>query len=179
MRLDPDWAEAFPVVEGPEARVLILGSMPGVASLRAGRYYNHPRNQFWRLLGDLLGCDLVTLDYPQRLERLSAAGIALWDVLYACRRRGSLDADIAADSMIVNDFAPLFARHPELATVCCNGGAALRLFRQRVLPGLTRELTVIRLPSSSPAHAAMDYPSKLVLWRAAMAAIRQSWISPG
>jgi hypoxanthine-DNA glycosylase len=175
VRTSPDWAESFPVVESPAARVLILGSMPGMASLRASRYYSHPRNQFWPLLGDLLGCDLVALDYPERLERLHAAGIALWDVLRACNRRGSLDADIAADSMIVNDFAPFFARHPNLASVCCNGATAERLFRQRVLPGLGgRAWNLIRLPSSSPAHAALDYPAKLAIWRAALAPLLDS-----
>jgi len=161
------WAQGFPPIENPSARVLILGSMPGIASLRAGQYYAHPRNQFWPILGELLGRDVTALTYPERVRCLNDAGIALWDVLQSCQRPGSLDADIAPASIIANDFTAFFQRHPAITHVFFNGVAAERHFNARVrqrepLPQLHTQ----RLPSTSPAHAALDFPAKLAAWRA-------------
>jgi len=164
------WAMGFPPIENPNARVLILGSMPGIASLRAGQYYAHPRNQFWPIMGALLGHNLAELAYPERVQCLIDAGIALWDVLQSCQRPGSLDADIAPASIIANDFATFFARHPAITHVYFNGTAAERHFNQRVRPLLqTRPLHYLRLPSTSPAHAALNYPAKLDAWRVLLA----------
>jgi hypoxanthine-DNA glycosylase len=164
------WAQGFPPIENPRARVLILGSMPGVASLRAGQYYAHPRNQFWPIMGALLGRDLAALAYPERVRCLIDAGIALWDVLHACQRPGSLDADIAPASIVANDFTAFFARHPAISHVYFNGAAAERHFNQRVRPLLqTRPMHFLRLPSTSPAHAALNYPAKLAAWRVLLA----------
>ncbi len=161
------WAEGFPPIENPRARVLILGSMPGIASLRAGQYYAHPRNLFWPIMGALLGRNLTGLAYPERVQCLRDAGVALWDVLHACQRPGSLDADIAPDSIVANDFAQFFARHPRLSHVFFNGGAAERHFNARVRPQLVLpQLHSQRLPSTSPAHAALTFPEKLAAWRA-------------
>lgn len=164
--LDAHWAQGFPPIENPCARVLILGSMPGIASLRAGQYYAHPRNQFWPILGAILGRDLVALSYPERVQCLIDADIALWDVLQSCQRPGSLDADIAPDSIVANDFALFFSQHPALRHIFFNGCAAEQHFNARVrrvleLPGLN----VQRLPSTSPAHAALDFLAKLTAWR--------------
>lgn len=158
---------SFPPSASAHARVLILGSMPGAASLAASHYYAHPRNQFWRILSELLHCDLVAQRYPQRLQTLNNSGIALWDVLQSCCRPGSLDADIAADSIRANDFCDFFRRHPQIDHVFFNGAAAERYFKQhvqqqQVLPPLQYR----RLPSTSPAHAALDFTGKLVAWRA-------------
>jgi hypoxanthine-DNA glycosylase len=92
---------------GSHARALILGSMPGAASLRAAQYYAHPRNQFWPIMGELVGAD-PALPYEQRLDRLTSAGIALWDVFARCEREGSLDAHIRDDTAVANDFAEFF-----------------------------------------------------------------------
>lgn len=155
---------SFPPVAAPDARRLILGSMPGEASLSAGQYYAHPRNAFWRIMGDLLGAG-PALPYPARLARLTAAGIALWDVVADCERRGSLDAAIVRESVQANNFRHFFAEHPGIEQIFFNGTAAENLFRRHVLPrldGVSRELH--RLPSTSPAHAARGYAEKLAAW---------------
>src|SRR5574343_772220 len=107
---------SFPPVAAPDARRLILGSMPGEASLSAGQYYAHPRNAFWRIMGDLLGAG-PALPYPARLARLTAAGIALWDVVADCERRGSLDAAIVRESVQANNFRHFFAEHPGIEQI--------------------------------------------------------------
>jgi len=156
--------QGFPPVAAPGARLLILGSMPGKASLDAARYYAHPRNAFWRIMGDLLGAG-PEVAYPQRLEKLTAAGIALWDVMAACERKGSLDADIVGATIRPNDFPAFFAEHPAIAKVFFNGAAAEASFRRLVLPALgNRRLQLLRLPSTSPAHAASSYADKLAAW---------------
>lgn len=164
-------AEPAPVVHGfapladAGARVLILGSMPGAESLRAGQYYAHPRNAFWRIMGDLVGAG-PGLAYATRTRRLKSAGIALWDVLAACARKGSLDADIDPDSVITNELPAFFMRHPRITHVFFNGATAERCFRIHVQPALeSGALRLQRLPSTSPAHAAMDYRRKLQAWQ--------------
>jgi hypoxanthine-DNA glycosylase len=158
----------FPPVAARSARVLILGSMPGAASLAAQRYYAHPRNQFWAIVGSVTGAP-PELPYARRLAALRGSGIALWDVIASCRRRGSLDAAIDAASLVVNDFAGFFAQHPGIGSVLFNGATAATLFRRLVLPTLgTRGLELVRLPSTSPAHAGMSHDRKLAAWRGAL-----------
>ena len=155
---------SFPPVAAPDARLLILGSMPGEASLRAGQYYAHPRNAFWPIMGDLLGFS-PDLPYADRLQCLTAAGIALWDVIAGCERSGSLDADIVRTSVRANDFAGFLAAHPSIERVCFNGAAAETNFRRHVLPHATaNHCRLLRLPSTSPAHAARGYAEKLAAW---------------
>jgi len=161
----PAAVRSFAPLADPSARVLVLGSMPGSESLRAGQYYAHPRNAFWRIMGDLVGA-APGLAYPARTRRLAAAGIALWDVLAACVREGSLDADIDPDSIIPNDLPAFFASHPRITHVFFNGATAERCFRIHVQPALEpAALHLQRLPSTSPAHAALDYRRKLAAWR--------------
>jgi hypoxanthine-DNA glycosylase len=100
---------SFPAIADDNARILILGSMPGKASLQAGQYYAHPRNQFWPILGELVGAG-PTLNYDARISVLLSANIALWDVLKSCYRSSSLDADIDKASMIANDFCYVLFR---------------------------------------------------------------------
>ncbi|MEN3067711.1 DNA-deoxyinosine glycosylase [Uliginosibacterium sediminicola] len=158
--------QSLPPRARSDARLLILGSMPGTASLRAQRYYAHPQNQFWRLLGELLGFD-PALPYEARIDAMQQAGIALWDVLHSCERPGSLDADIVRDSLQVNDFAGFFAAHPQIQHVGFNGAAAEQLFMRHVAPQLVlpQPLRYRRLPSSSPANAAISGADKLHSWR--------------
>lgn len=156
--------QGFPPVADARARVLILGSMPGVASLQCSEYYAHERNVFWRIMGDLIGAG-PGLPYAERLRKLQAAGIALWDVIAVCERYGSLDVDIIADSVKPNDFAAFFAVHREIGRVFFNGTAAEAHFRRHVLPALPAPTFAMhRLPSTSPAHAARSYPQKLAAW---------------
>lgn len=155
--------QSFPPVENPKAMILILGSMPGKESLRASQYYAHPRNAFWPIMGELVGA-ATTLPYEARLTILKSAGIALWDVLASCMRSSSLDSDIEHDSIIPNDFASFFKRHPDITHVYFNGTLAEQCFRKYVLPSLATTLHLQRLPSTSPANAAMTYTQKLLAW---------------
>jgi double-stranded uracil-DNA glycosylase len=144
--------------------VLVLGSVPGKVSLQEARYYAHSRNAFWSIMGDLLGAG-PELPYAQRLERLKAAGVALWDVIAACERPGSLDADIVGASVRANDFSSFFAVYRSIDRVFFNGAAAQASFRRHVLPGLVgADLQLVCLPSTSPAHAACTYADKLAAW---------------
>lgn len=157
---------SFPPIADPRARVLILGSMPGVASLAAGRYYAHPRNAFWEILGALLEFDPAA-PYEQRVARVQAAGIAVWDVLATCVRPGSLDVDIERASSRPNDFARFFAEHPRIEHLFFNGTTAEATFRSAVVPRLRAPPPPSsRLPSTSPAHAARGFDAKLAAWRA-------------
>lgn len=137
-----------PVVDR-NTHLLILGSLPGDASLRAGQYYGHPRNAFWRLVGGVIGRDLAVLAYEERLAALQAAGIGLWDVVASAERPGSLDAAIRKPEAA--DLRSLVATLPALRAVAFNGGTAARLGRA-VLAGVSG-VDLIDLPSSSPAHA--------------------------
>ena len=158
----------FPAIAARGARVLILGSMPGAASLAARCYYAHPRNQFWPIVGTVTGA-APQLPYGRRVAALRAADIALWDVVASCHRRGSLDTAIDRASLKVNDFAGFFERHPHVGSVLFNGATAEALFRRLVLPTLgARQLELVRLPSTSPAHAGLSRERKLVMWRRAL-----------
>lgn len=152
-----------PVADPATAHTLILGSMPGEASLQAGQYYAHPRNQFWPIMGALFGAH-PSLPYEERLRALSRAGIALWDVLASCTRSGSLDTAIDLCSAQANDFATFLDAHPMIDRVCFNGSLAERRFRLDVMPRV-RSLNTVRLPSTSPAHAALSTAEKLDAWR--------------
>jgi len=159
--------QGFPPIAGPDATLLILGSMPGAASLVARQYYAHPRNAFWPVLEAVWGIP-ATLEYSARVRAVLAARIAIWDVLAGCQRRTSLDADIEHASIVVNDFAGFFRRHPQVSLIGFNGGAAQMLYRRHVLPTLSgspRQIAALRLPSTSPAHAALSPQEKVRRWR--------------
>ncbi len=162
---------SFPPLARATARALVLGSMPGVASLAAQQYYAHPRNHFWPIMAPIAGFD-AQAPYAERVDALTRAGFAVWDVLQSCVRLGSLDSAIQAGTRIPNDFAAFFAEHPGITRVCFNGTEAHNSFTRHVLPGLTQErvdrLDYVRLPSTSPAHA-VAFAKKLAAWRAALA----------
>ncbi|KEA64198.1 G:T/U mismatch-specific uracil/thymine DNA-glycosylase [Marinobacterium lacunae] len=149
------------------ARVLVLGSTPGVASLNAQQYYAHPRNAFWPILAQLCGFD-AQLPYERRVEALKASGVALWDVIGRCYRPGSLDSSIQADTVEPNDLAELVARLPCLQLIACNGATAHKLLLRHwadLLAGLEGRVKVIRLPSTSPAHASLSLADKTLQWQ--------------
>src|SRR4029450_6263182 len=102
---------SFPAISDPASRVLILGSMPGKASLRARQYYAHPQNAFWKIIAELLELDAAA-PYELRLEALRARGVALWDVMKSCTRESSLDSDVIESSIVPNAFASFFRAHP-------------------------------------------------------------------
>ncbi len=155
----PQRLQGLPPVIARHTRVLILGSFPGRASLLAQQYYGHPRNQFWRLLSALTGEDLAGLAYAQRVQRLLAHGIGVWDVLGACERVGSLDSNIR--NAQANDFTLLHQRGPALVTVGFNGQTSGKFAPLFASAGFN---TVV-LPSSSPAHATLSFDEKLAAWR--------------
>jgi double-stranded uracil-DNA glycosylase len=154
--------KSFPPIARADARVLILGSMPGVASLTANEYYRHPRNAFWSIMGELYGAK-GDLPYWRRVERLQEAGVALWDVLESCERQGSLDSDIIPTSIVVNDIPGLIERLPQLQLIATNGGTASQLFKRHIQ--LPASIRWVRLPSSSPANARVNTAQKLAIWR--------------
>ncbi|MGR9099618.1 MAG: DNA-deoxyinosine glycosylase [Gammaproteobacteria bacterium] len=160
--------EGFPPIAAKTARVLILGSMPGEASLRKMQYYGHPHNAFWRIMGELFGAH-PGVEYQMRKKILMAHGIAVWDVLGKCRRKGSMDVAILKDSIQTNDFFTFFAAHREIRHVFFNGGTAERIYKKSVLPVLGNRfgyLRYSRLPSTSPAYASMKPKEKIRAWRA-------------
>lgn len=164
------WATGFPPVEPRRARVLILGTLPSVESIRQGHYYAHPRNVFWPIMGDLFGAGRER-PYAARLRKLAANGVMLWDVLHAAHRSGSLDSAIHPRRLAPNDLPELIARHPELEKIVFNGGPAEVLFRRYVegpCGGLLEKLDLVRLPSTSPAHASKTFSQKLAAWRATL-----------
>ncbi len=160
--------QCFPPLYREDARVLILGSMPGARSLAAGEYYAHPQNAFWPIMGALYGAQ-PQLNYRLRCQRLITHQIAVWDVLKACEREGSLDASIRASSMVPNDFSWLFERCKELRCILFNGAKAEDVFRRKVLPNQPGfSLRMQRLPSTSPAYASLNRQQKLEIWKVAL-----------
>ncbi|MBY6205891.1 DNA-deoxyinosine glycosylase [Halomonas denitrificans] len=158
----------LPPVVRDDARVLVLGSMPGVRSLDEARYYAHPRNAFWPIVGPVIG-QPPSRPYAARLNALRERGIALWDVIGRCRRAGSLDSSIEADSVEVNDLPGLIDRCRQLALIAFNGARAEQEFRRRVLPRLgsgARAIRRVRLPSTSPANARLGLEDKRRAWHA-------------
>lgn len=165
--------KGFPPIAAPDAKVLVLGTLPSQVSLSKGEYYGQPRNAFWGIMGGLFGFDPGLL-YEERKRRLTAAGIALWDVCEAAHRPGSLDASIDEDSMIPNDFATFLASHRQVRLIFFNGAKAADLFRRKVphAPGSDAKVPRLEtLPSTSAANAAMRYEEKLARWRAALESV--------
>ncbi|MFZ5728893.1 MAG: DNA-deoxyinosine glycosylase [Pseudomonadota bacterium] len=159
----PDGAkQAFPPVVDHRTRVVILGSLPGEASLAQGRYYANPRNQFWRLLEGVTGRDLVRAAYEERLARLLAAGIGLWDVIASAHRAGSLDANIQGHQ--ARDLRAFAASLPALRALAFNGGKAAQIGRAQFAAEAAGP-QLLTLPSSSPAYAA-PFERKLAAWNA-------------
>jgi len=171
-----NFVRSFPPVSTPRARVLILGSMPGKRSLQAGEYYALPSNSFWRIMGEFFGASRDR-SYACRLRRLKRNDIALWDVLKSCERPGSLDSAIIDTTAIPNEFPAFFRSHPAIKRVFFNGAKAAQVYERRVLDSVRAEFPDIRyerLPSTSPAHAAMSYERKLERW----SAIKKALASP-
>ena len=156
-----------------DCRVLVLGSMPGDASLSQARYYAHPRNRFWPLMERLCGVD-SSLPYPERLERLHDAGIGLWDVIAHCRRTGSLDAAIERESIEVVPLAAVIGQWPALRMIACNGAMAASLFQRHLWPSVQAvrpDLTVVAFPSTSPANASHSLDRLQARWEVLLPAL--------
>lgn len=158
---------SFLPIADPGATRLILGSMPGDVSLTQQQYYAHPRNAFWAIMAALFQID-SDLSYTKRCLALEREGVAVWDVMQSCVRPGSLDAAIIEKSIVANDFSHFFQRHPKIHTIFFNGAKAEHAYNKYVLntlPAPFRHLPSYRLPSTSPAHAALSIEQKCERWR--------------
>lgn len=166
----------FAPIADYSARCLILGSMPSVTSLAKQQYYAHPRNAFWPIMARIFNFDGAQ-DYQQQCALLRQSSVAVWDVLQACHRTGSLDANIDNTSTVINNFTAFFQRYDAITHVLFNGAKAETLFKQ-ALPLIEEpqrsRLTLQRLPSTSPAHAAMSFDEKLKHWQTAFAPVLAS-----
>ena len=169
----PRW-QGLPPVASEHMVVLVLGSFPGVASLRAGQYYAHPHNQFWKILQALWPSHALPGDYAARCDWLLTRGLGVWDVYASCLREGSLDTSIR--EAIVNDFASLRAHCPRLTAIAHNGAESYKHAPQ-VLRSLQAQdgaaggapIESIKLPSTSPANASWSFERKLAAWSDVMA----------
>lgn len=160
-------SSGFAPIVSENVRLLILGTMPGVASLLKQQYYGHPRNAFWPIMAALYELN-PEADYQSRKEVLLDHGIAVWDVLQSCKRQGSLDADIDMKSIKINDFASFFAHYRHIRRIFFNGKAAEKLYRKHVLPNLNQHPAEIQyqcLPSTSPAYASLSLEQKAEAWK--------------
>lgn len=166
--LEGNLEQGFSYVSGPSPHSLILGSAPGKESLARQQYYGYPHNRFWKLLGECLNFD-YQMSYQQRLEALIAQGFALWDVIGAFVRPGSLDSSFV--EMKANNFQEFFDSHPSIGRVAFNGKKAKEVFERQVRPDLDlqRNLEYVYLPSTSPANATWSYERLLGIW--------QPWLS--
>lgn len=162
----------FGPIATKDAKVLVLGTIPGRQSLAKRQYYANPHNAFWFIMKSLLGADGEP-DYEARTALLKTAGVALWDVLLIAERDRSVDSAIVAGSEVANDFRTFFSRHQQIRALFFNGARAESLFRRFALPGLpqARSLPVFRLPSTSPANARLSRHQKLEAWRAILDAL--------
>ena len=150
-----------PVIDD-RSKVLILGTFPSEQSLAAQQYYANPRNQFWEIIGAVLGFD-ARAPYASRIAALQSHGIALWDVVRQCRRKGSMDSNIEPNSVVVNDFPAFFAEHPTIRQVHFATAKAESIYRKRAV--IQPHIRYQRLPSTSPANARMSFEDKLAAWR--------------
>lgn len=158
---------SFPPIADTQATRLVLGSMPGKASLAAGRYYAHPQNRFWSMMEAVLGVP-ASLIYEERCLALRDQGIAVWDVMKMCTRTTSLDSDIVESSIVPNDFASFLLTHPRIEMIFFNGAKAETVYLRHVLPALPEAIARIprvRLPSTSPANASIPLQTKLAQWQ--------------
>ena len=167
--------KGLPPILPKEPRALILGSMPSARSLAERRYYAHPRNLFWTLLAEVAGGAPPPAEYAEKVAAAKRAGIAVWDVLAECRRRGSADAAIARDSERANDIGGLLSRFPSLRAVALNGGKARECFARHVK---VAPPNVLFLPSTSPANAGMTRAQKAAAWRQIAPFLRVSRARP-
>jgi len=164
--------QSFLPIYNENARVLILGSLPGKRSIAEQGYYAHPQNAFWPIMAQILGFD-TQLEYAMRLEQLKVAGVALWDVVAQAERPGSLDSAIVRSGAQYNDIPDLLGQCSQIELIAFNGAAAAEMF-QRAKKCWGRELKLpksVKLPSTSPAHAAMSREQKLAAWQGALSEI--------
>ncbi|MEJ1295859.1 MAG: DNA-deoxyinosine glycosylase [Candidatus Sedimenticola sp. (ex Thyasira tokunagai)] len=162
--------KSFPPIVDSSACTLVLGTMPGVESLRANQYYANSRNSFWKIMARLYGFT-ESSTYQEKKESLNTNRIAVWDVMHTCVRSGSLDSNIRQETIKVNDFISFFRDYPKITKICFNGGKAETEFKRKVFPTLSanlKDIICIRLPSTSPAMAQKTFEEKYTEWSRAL-----------
>jgi double-stranded uracil-DNA glycosylase len=162
--------KSFPAAVTSDCQILILGSLPGEASLVAAQYYAHPRNAFWPIMQALFGVD-ASAPYRERLAQLNRCGVGLWDVIGQGARTGSLDSAIDLNTAVFNDMAGLFAAHPTIRRIATNGGLASKLFKSQfqAIKAIAPATQWVQLPSTSPANARLGFEAKREAWREGLA----------
>ncbi len=158
--------KGFPPIVADHSQILILGSMPSVASLKQQQYYGNPRNHFWLIMSQLFGFD-ISLPYADKVATVLDQGIAIWDVIHCCYRPGSADSAIDPDSITPQNFHEFFLQYPNIEYVFFNGRKAEQVYRGQVLPELGSDFDYIQyqlLPSTSPAHASLSKDNKTLAW---------------
>jgi hypoxanthine-DNA glycosylase len=176
----PARLRGLPPIAAADAGILILGSFPGAQSLAAAQYYAHPQNRFWQAMAGIT-CVEARAPYEERVAGLRSRGIALWDVLHSCARVGSLDADIARGSEEPNDFAAFLEAHPRVRGIAFNGKSPSHYFDRFVVPLdllIASDLSVVVMPSSSPAHAAIRPDALARTWKATLSRVHPSVMAP-
>ena len=156
----------FEPIASIDATTLILGSLPSQLSLQSGEYFGNPNNVFWKIMGELIDAGPEN-SYDVRVQRMIAARLAVWDVLRSAVRPGSLDANIDGETAKANDFSRFLREHSQIELVCFNGQKAAALFERLVIRkgnSWNDRLSLVTLPSTSPAHAAMNFAEKLRQW---------------
>jgi double-stranded uracil-DNA glycosylase len=169
-RVETVKSKCFEPIARADARVLILGSLPGQMSLARGQYYAQPYNAFWRIMGELVGAS-PDVPYHDRVDLLKQHHIAVWEVCAAGFRAGSLDSAIQLSTVRVNDFATFLRAHPGISLICFNGRKAEEIYTRKVRKeprAVFERIRYASLPSSSAAHAGMPFAQKLALWRNAL-----------
>ncbi len=164
-----DWrVDSFAPQVGEHCRLLVLGTAPSARSLALQQSYGHAQNLFWPFMGELFDAGPEHA-YAERIRRLHARGIGIWDVFASCERRGSLDSNIVRASEVPNDIAGLLRAHPSIRTIALNGGKAQQAYRRHVDavldPALRARVALLDLPSTSPANASMTREHKRGQWR--------------
>ncbi len=160
----------FPPQIHPTCQVLILGSMPGKASLKQAQYYAHSRNAFWPIC-QALHHSVLPEQWPERYPWLWQLRIGLWDVLAQCHRVSSLDKDISQQGLSLNPLAATVQSLPQLQAIGFNGQKARQLFNQHCVklePQAFTHLALIDLPSTSPANAMISTAQKQIIWHQAL-----------
>lgn len=163
---DIEKTSSFPPIFSRNATILILGSAPGVQSLRVKQYYGHKRNSFWKIMGEIFEFN-YNISYKDRENMLIYNNVAVWDVIKNCNRKGSLDSKIKQKSIEINDFNNLFDQVNKIETIFFNGALPEKEYIKRVIPSLPEQyksIPYVRLPSTSPALASLNYEEKLEKW---------------
>lgn len=155
----------FPPIVGLNPKILILGSMPSQKSLEKQQYYGHPQNAFWKIMAKAFGFS-ENLEYYQKTKLVKENGIAIWDVIHCCTRSGSLDSSIQKDTIVENKIPELLEQFPGIQKILCNGGTSHQLFLKhfKIWSTAHPEIEIIKMPSTSPAHASLNFEQKYDVW---------------